>query len=324
MDKYRFAMDKIGIVEADHLLSHQVSGARYFFHDLAPSRKSPFSLVMGGCEQCDPDYFVSRRGFPFFGIEFVFSGRGSAILDSQRFALRHGMAFAYAPNTDCEIRTDPTDVLVKYFLNLSGTAAKRRLFASGISPGKAVFLPSHAEIRTILEDLLREGQQSGPVVTRICMTLLELLLLRIESGTAIAPRSQEPSLGSFPRCKSLIDAQAQTLNTLDEIARKAGVETSSVCRWFRRYQGTSPYQYLLRRKMNLAAEFLMENGGLVKAAASHVGFEDPYHFSRCFKTVHGIPPSALVGYRANTRPTNGTSDTLSNRTRAKIALKQEE
>ena len=52
-------------------------------------------------------------------------------------------------------------------------------------------------------------------------------------------------------CKALIDAQAERLMTLGEIARAAGVEASSVCRWFRRYQGTSPYQYLLRRKMNI-------------------------------------------------------------------------
>jgi AraC-like DNA-binding protein len=68
---------------------------------------------------------------------------------------------------------------------------------------------------------------------------------------------------------------------------------SSVCRLFRRFQGTSPYQYLLRRKMNLAAEFLIDQGGLVKEAALKVGFADPFHFSRCFKTVHGVAPSEL-------------------------------
>ena len=39
------------------------------------------------------------------------------------------------------------------------------------------------------------------------------------------------------------------------------------------------------------------SGGLVKEAASRVGFADPYHFSRCFKAVHGAPPSRLSGLR---------------------------
>lgn len=54
---------------------------------------------------------------------------------------------------------------------------------------------------------------------------------------------------------------------------------------------------LTRRKMNLAAEFLLESGGLVKEAALRVGFADPYHFSRCFKSVHGVAPSDLLRYR---------------------------
>jgi AraC-like DNA-binding protein len=32
----------------------------------------------------------------------------------------------------------------------------------------------------------------------------------------------------------------------------------------------------------------------VKEAAGRVGYEDPYHFSRNFKAVHGISPRALL------------------------------
>jgi len=28
-----------------------------------------------------------------------------------------------------------------------------------------------------------------------------------------------------------------------------------------------------------------------------VGFDDPYHFSRAFKAVHGVAPRALLNYR---------------------------
>ena len=77
----------------------------------------------------------------------------------------------------------------------------------------------------------------------------------------------------------------------------AGLEVSSVCRLFRRYHDCSPYQHLLRRKMTLAAEHLVTHGGLVKETAQRVGFADPYHFSRCFKAVHGVAPRDLLRYR---------------------------
>jgi AraC-like DNA-binding protein len=101
----------------------------------------------------------------------------------------------------------------------------------------------------------------------------------------------------FLRCRALIDGRLEQEATLGEIAATAGLRPSSLCRLFRRFQSTSPYQYLLRRKMILAAELLVESGGLVKEAAQRVGFADPYHFSRCFKAVHGLAPSQLRGYR---------------------------
>lgn len=290
-------MEKIGRSDPSNLLSKQVTGARYFFLNLAPNRNQPLALVMGGREHCNPDYAVSRRTFPFYVLEYVVSGRGSVRLDGRRHALGPGIVFAYGPSTHCEIATDPQDSMVKYFLTFGGTGVPGRLRRCGVAVGGARQLAAHAEVTSVLEDLVREGQRSGSLARRICAALFELLLLKIEDTSTLAPHASEPAREAFLRCKALIDAEAERLATLEEIAIVAGVEASSVCRWFRRYQGTSPYQYLLRRKMNLAAEHLVENGGLVKEAAQRVGFADPYHFSRAFKAVHGVAPRALLRYR---------------------------
>ncbi|HEY9249435.1 MAG TPA: helix-turn-helix transcriptional regulator, partial [Rariglobus sp.] len=141
--------------------------------------------------------------------------------------------------------------------------------------------------------LVREGQRTGALARTICAQLFELLLLKIEDAAGAVAQG-DPAQENFQRCKALIDAEAERLMTLREIAAAAGLEESSVCRLFRKYQDTSPYQYLLRRKMNLAAAFLVQGRGRVKEAAQRVGFADPYHFSRCFKSVHGVAPSELL------------------------------
>ena len=291
-------MDKVVHEEASRLLSQQVTEARYFFLNLAPRPAGPLALVMGGREQCNPDYAVSRRTFPFFGLEYVVAGRGTVALDGKRHALEPGTVLAYAPTTHCELAADPRDPMVKFFLCLGGAGVARRLGRCGVAPGRTRKLAAHAEMTSVLEDLVREGQRSGALTGKICAALFELLLLKIEDTATLAPHASEPAREAFLRCKALIDAQAEKLGTLEEVAKAAGVEASSVCRWFRRYQGTSPYQYLMRRKMNLAAEHLVENGGLVKEVAQRVGFADPYHFSRAFKAVHGVAPRALLNYRA--------------------------
>jgi len=297
MDRWGIDMDKIGLKDAAALLSKQVTGARYFFLNLAPGRARPVVLAMGGREHCNPDYALARRRFPFYGIEFVVAGRGSVTLAGKKHALGPGAVFAYAPTMPCELRADPREPMVKYFLSFTGREAGRRLARCGVAPGRVRALAAPAEITSVLEDIVREGQHTGVLAPQVCAALVELLLLKIEATTTQATPTVEPARAAFLKCKALIDARAETLGTLAEIARAASVEASSVCRWFRRYQGTSPYQYLLRRKMTLAAAHLVENGGLVKEAAQRVGFDDPYHFSRAFKAVHGVAPRALLRYR---------------------------
>ena len=298
-------MDRIGTPSAGSpearnaraLLSPQVSEARTFFLNLGGGRTEPIVLVLGGRERCNPDYALVRSRFPYFVIEYVVSGRGWVTLDGIKHALGPGDVVAYAPTTKVELRTDPAEPMSKYFLALSGSGVAARLRRCGIPAGCARPLAVSAEATSVIEDLVREALHSGRFARPLAAALLEVLLLKFEEAASRGPRASEPARAAFLRCKALIDAHAETLGSLAEIAAAAKVEASSVCRWFRTYQGTSPYQYLLRRKMTLAAEFLMESGGLVKEAASRVGFADPYHFSRCFKAVHGAPPSQLSGLR---------------------------
>ncbi len=297
MDNCGNIMDKIGSQAAAQLLSQQVSGARYFFLNLAPARGEALTLTLGGRETCNPDYAIDREGYPYLGIEYVAEGRGWLKLDGRRHELAPGALFCYGQATRCEMGTDPLHPMVKYFVCVAGTQVVRRMRRAGLPPGRMRRLVAHGEVRSVWEDIIRDGQHAGGLAREICAALLQVLLLKMEQGMGQRAPGVNPAKDTFLRCKALIDAQADKMASLRELAAQAGVEASSICRLFQRYQGTSPYQYLLRRKMNLAAEFLVESGELVKEAALRVGFADPYHFSRCFKSVHGVAPSDLMRYR---------------------------
>ncbi len=279
------------------LLSQQVSGGSYFFLRLGPKRATPVVLVFGGRETCNPDYWVRRSAYAYHVLEYVAEGAGEVQLDGHRMQLGPGSVFAYAPDTRCEIRTDPVRPMLKYFLCLAGSEAAARLAHAGVAPGRVRQLPAHAEVRSLLENLIREGRRHGRLVPKLCAALLEVVLLKLEDLNLRPVRAGRAAEELFLRCRTAIDAGVERATTLAEVAAAAGIEPSSVCRLFRRFQGTSPYQYLLRRKMILAAEALVETGELVKQTAQRVGFADPYHFSRCFKRIHGVAPSHLRAYR---------------------------
>ncbi len=277
-------------VLASAVLSTQVSGSRYFFLGLTGTSRAGVIPAYGGFEQCDPDYVVSREHFDFCALELVVAGEGTVRLNGVESPLRAGSLFHYDHTTRLEIRTNPARPMAKYFLCLTGARARTRLRAAGIRPSSITQLAMFPEVQRVLEDLIREGRHHRATAGRICAALVEVLLLKIEELAGFSGRKGAATEETFLRCKGAIEAQAARLATLGDITKAVGVEASHLCRLFRRYQGLSPYQYLLHRKMALAAELLMDPTALVKEAASSVGFADPYHFSRCFKKVHRVAP----------------------------------
>ena len=58
--------------------------------------------------------------------------------------------------------------------------------------------------------------------------------------------------------------------------------------------GMPPLAYVLHCKMERAKELLREEGHTVRQAGIEVGMQDPYHFSKQFKNIVGISPSAFM------------------------------
>ncbi len=76
------------------------------------------------------------------------------------------------------------------------------------------------------------------------------------------------------------------------------MDKAYVCRLFQVYDQQTPYQLLTRLKMNKAAELLENSGQLIKEVATSVGYVDPFHFLRTFRSLFGVSPSTFRQLRA--------------------------
>lgn len=302
MDDNDLGMDNIGSQPDASLLAAQVAESRVFFLQLAGPWRERVSVVLGGWERCRPDYAVARTRYPYLVLELVTGGRGRCRLDGTEHRLEAGVIFASGPRTACRIETDADAPLEKFFFALAGPGVARAVARAGLLEGRARRAAALGELRELAEDVTREGRRHGPAAAAICARLAEVLLLKIgeepvRAAGAGRGAATAAARENFERCRALIDTHAAEWSRLDDVAEAAGLEGSSVCRLFRRFLGVSPHQYLRRRKMALAAAYLLEKGGRVQDAAASVGMDDPFHFSRSFRAVHGVPPSALVAAR---------------------------
>ncbi len=77
--------------------------------------------------------------------------------------------------------------------------------------------------------------------------------------------------------------------TLDALSRAAGCCKWSLSRAFKRCFGTSPYRYLIMRRLERASA-LLNAGAPAADAALAAGFADQGHFIRNFKRTYGRTP----------------------------------
>ena len=82
------------------------------------------------------------------------------------------------------------------------------------------------------------------------------------------------------------------------LAARASTSPSHFFVLFKRVTGSPPIDYLIRLRMQRACQLL--DAGLlpVKDVAAAVGYEDPFYFSRVFKSMHQVAPSH---YRAHSQ-----------------------
>jgi len=273
--------------------SAQVRRAQRFHLDETPLPSTPLAVVGGGHEFCTPDYAIRRKHFPYYSVEFVARGRGWLTLDGKTYRLDAATVFSYGPGISHRITTDSRDPLEKYFLDFTGPRAVPMLEERGLAAGKVARVSSLSEVRDIFDTLIRDGLRGTGTSCMLCATLCEYLMIKLGDLIMLPGARLSPAAVTFQRCRQYIATHFHRLRSLKQVADECGIDQAYLCRLFRRFDHQAPYRYLLRLKMNCAAEQLRDPKKLVKEVALGIGFEDPFHFSHAFKIVFGVSPNTF-------------------------------
>jgi AraC-like DNA-binding protein len=100
---------------------------------------------------------------------------------------------------------------------------------------------------------------------------------------------RDPFIG---KALSLIHARPAHTWTLEELARLIGQSRSVLAERFADIVGIPPMHYLSNWRMQIAAELLTNGSMSLSEIAAEVGYESDSAFSRAFKKMTGVAPSA--------------------------------
>ena len=148
-----------------------------------------------------------------------------------------------------------------------------------------------ASLRAIAVSLL--GGLDEPLSKLEQDDLLYDLAIALRKAVGANEPVEKANRSAALRARQYIDANIDQGFSLAELESVIGYSRWQLSRDFRTLFGTSPYRYLVARRLKEARRHLLE-GAVIADAALASGFADQSHFGRLFKKQFGLTPNAWL------------------------------
>jgi AraC-like DNA-binding protein len=311
-------------VLSDVLRTVRLTGAVYYDFDLtspwvaqAPHTRRVAPVVMPRAEHV-MEYHVLTEGRCWGGL---LDGEPLRLEAGDVIVFPHGdpHAMSSAPGMraepDMSVVLPPDDRLPFVFGGGGGGPERARLICGFLGCDRRPFNPLLSALPRVIHLSSREGPDPGWLDRFVALVRREVAERRA-GGRDMLSRLAEIMFVEVVRrfldhgpargtgwlagltdrhlCRALAAIHERPAHpwTLEELAREAGLSRSAFAERFADVLGMPPIQYLARWRMQAAASMLAGGSESVGAVALRIGYESEAAFSRAFKRVVGVAPSA--------------------------------
>ena len=148
-----------------------------------------------------------------------------------------------------------------------------------------------------IKELAKNFNANKDQITELSFLLLDKLLLlhkevnkEVNSIHASKASTKRELYRRLHYAKDYIDSCYTTDISLRELSHIALMNAAYFLRQFRKYFHTTPHQYLVQRRIKVAAEMIKNTSLPVSDVCSAVGYQDASSFSKLFKKYYNLSP----------------------------------
>ncbi|HPX60295.1 MAG TPA: AraC family transcriptional regulator [Deltaproteobacteria bacterium] len=267
-------------------MAESLSGLFVFEWDVLP-----FVKGVQGVDMC---HSFSRHMHDSFAIGMIDSGCRCMDVGARHIAVNAGELFVVYPNQSHSCHAADNQTHSYRVLNIhAGHAASCFTEISGSPWPFSQFLVQHIRdpfVAELLADCFEHfvSKRDGAACNYKLHMLMTELLVR-HAGDLAAESEGRVNDDGIERVCSFISSHFEEDVSMARLASIACLSRFHMQRKFLRIKGVTPYEYLIKCRVDKARELLLS--GLAPAAvAVQAGFADQSHFTRFFKRLVGIPP----------------------------------
>lgn len=238
---------------------------------------------------------------------FIYCIEGSGVIQvcDEPFFIKQHMYFIIPKNKSHLYYSSTKNPWSIYWIHFSGKLDnqlfQRFMSDNQLQPRTVHYDHQKIEIFKQVFELLEEGY------TERTMEMVNLNLLYIVS-LFIYPEEAGTKNSDYNAARNSISFMGDNIDrmiTINELANQQHISISHYSRVFKRYTGQSPIQYFMKLKIQTSCQSLCFTNKSIKEISSFLGFEDPFYFSRLFKTIMGVSPRQYR--KAHREDYNGTA-----------------
>lgn len=263
-----------------------------------PQINDALCLVRCGEEQCAPGHAYQRRHTEHH-LHFVLQGKGFLRVDGAEYALSAGDIFFTPAEWDMQYQADLVQPWHYAWVAFRGRLSWELLEQAGFSH-QCFFRHSARDMEEyhsmILQMLDARATSVEDELLRLSLLYrLFSLLVQEGGGMRMQLRTDNPHIH---RAIALIEAELSTM-TVQTLSERLALNRSYLSELFRQELGCSPQDFLRNYRMKQAALWLTTSDMHLQDIAAALGYQESYNFTKAFRSVYGISPSA---YRKKERP----------------------
>jgi len=246
--------------------------------------------------ELNEDFFYRRRKQPFFSVDHIYSGEFLIRCGGIGYVAEPGDLCCTAPGNDVDLLFLPgKGKCEKAGLIFSGPLLHDAIHILGLEDNPVIAVWDRERFEQLRERLWNSLLNSDSSAGRQDNAGTSLAFLQFLADQRRTPRID----ADMVRVRNYLEEHCMAGVTMRELAAAANMSQPTLNRKFFAAFRTTPYQYLIRLRLNRAAHLLLSEPISVKETAARCGYATPLHFSAEFRRRFGCSPRE---YRKSARP----------------------
>jgi AraC-like DNA-binding protein len=274
-----------------YTLPKLTDGSKRFENTPSINTRSMFYYVQSaGRYYCLPGFYEEHSAYNSFLILVTLDGKGSLYYRGKEYLLNKGqVVFISCLDKHC-YSTFEKNVWETLWVNFNGSESRSYFEMIYKNYGPVINLNKVSDIPKNMDQILKmleyKDLRLDIINSKILVDILtELLLDSLKVNT-----NEFEMPDTVKKAVAIIESSFNQPIDLDSLSREICISKFHLSKLFKKYTNFSPYEYLIKYRINYAKNLLKNTNIPIHAISLEIGFESVSHFIKIFHQYEETTP----------------------------------